>query len=139
MCATGDCQRMISGTMLAIEAVVAHQLVVFRRILVQRQHTAGDGVPGGVVTADDQQQNVAEILVGRHVFRRLTVHQHGNQVVAWLLLRRALLPHGVEVLPALPQFLEAFLRGLEEFGVADVLGGVGPVDQLVPVFLGNGE
>ena len=44
------------------------QLVVLGRELAQGEEAAGDGVAGGVVAADDQQQHVAEKLSWRAIF-----------------------------------------------------------------------
>jgi len=58
MYASGVCQRMISGTMSRSEPG-SRAVFRTRRIPVQRQHAARDGVAGGVVAADDQQDQVA--------------------------------------------------------------------------------
>ncbi len=47
---------------------VVAQLLVLVGELVQRQHAAGDGIARGVVAADDEQQNVAEVFVRRMFF-----------------------------------------------------------------------
>ena len=69
MCASGVCQRMISGTMLAISAGLARSLWYSSGLLVQRQQAAADRVAGGVVAADDQQHQVAHVLLRRRMFR----------------------------------------------------------------------
>ena len=108
-------------------------------VLVQGQHAAGDGIAGCVVAADDEQQHVAEELVGLHVAGGLAMHEEGNQVVARLAAGGTLLPHLVEILEALPQFLEAFLHALEIVGVGNALHRVRPVDQEVAVLLRHVE
>jgi Rrf2 family transcriptional regulator, nitric oxide-sensitive transcriptional repressor len=84
MCSTGVCQRIISATMLGISSGWARSLSYWSGIAVQRQHAAADGIAGGVVAADDQQQDVAEKFgrPARHVAGGLAVGQHRDQIIA---------------------------------------------------------
>ena len=61
---------------------IVAQLLVLVGMLVQRQHRAAHGVAGGVVAADDQQDDVAHQIVGVHVPRGVAVRHHRQQVVA---------------------------------------------------------
>ena len=83
MCASGVCQRMISGTRLSISAGLARSLAYSAGMLVQRQQAAGDRVARGVVAADDQQDQVAQVLHAALMLRVAgAVRQHRDQVVA---------------------------------------------------------
>ena len=67
--------------MEGIRLGVGAQLGVLVGVLVQRQDRAGDGVAGGVVAADDQQHEVAEIFARLVACSRwLAVRQHRDQV-----------------------------------------------------------
>ena len=57
------------------------QLGELVRVLIKPVDAAGNGVPGGVVAANDQQQDVAEEFHERHVFCRLAMRQHRDQVM----------------------------------------------------------
>ncbi len=74
------------------QARIVPQLLILIGIAVQRDHAPADAVPGGVVSAHDQQQNVAEKLLRVLVHLRglLVVDEHGDQVE----LRRLLGPLG---------------------------------------------
>ena len=87
---TGDCQRMISGTMPVTSDGILAQFAVLVGILVQRQHAAGNRVARGVVAADDQQHQIAHELVRarRKIACCFAVRQHRDQVGARRLLRR---------------------------------------------------
>ena len=52
----------------------------FFGVAVHRQHAAGHRVARGVVAADDEQNQVAQIFLGRHVSGDGGVRQHGDQV-----------------------------------------------------------
>ncbi len=80
MCASGVCQRMVSETIEGISSGFSRSFGVLRRVLVQRVDRAGDGVPGGVVAADDQQPEVAVEGMDVHVAGGLAVGQHRDQV-----------------------------------------------------------
>ncbi len=55
---------------------VVAQLLILVRVLAQRQHRAAHGVAGGIVAADDQQDDVAHQIVGVHVPGRIAMRHH---------------------------------------------------------------
>ena len=113
--------------MLGISAGLARSLSYSVRVLVEREHAAGHRVAGGVVAADDQQDQVAEVLLRRHVPRGLAVGQHRDQVVARLGVD-ALVPQPREVLEALQQLGAAAASGARTDADVGLGGGhVGPV------------
>ena len=135
MCATGDCQRMISGTIFGISPGFCSSFLVLIGVFVQRQHAAGDRVSRGVVAADDQQHDIAQQLLWIHVVGGFVMRKHGNQVeLRWLSF--ALLVVALEVSQTFEQLLETFVRVLELLRIAQILNRIGPVDQLETVFLG---
>src|SRR6202521_2637703 len=69
ICASGVCQRITSGTKLSISVGLA-------RSLLQRIDAARQRVAGGIVAADDQQDQVAEEIVRVHVARGFAVNHH---------------------------------------------------------------
>ena len=63
-------------------------LAVLLGVLIERQHPAADGIPSSVVTADDEQHQIAKILHGVHVFGGFAVRQHRHQIAleqAWAM------------------------------------------------------
>ena len=64
ICASGVCQRITSGTKLSISFGIGAQLAVLIRVLAQRVDAARQRVAGGVVAADDQQDQIAEEILG---------------------------------------------------------------------------
>ena len=63
MCASGVCQRIISGTMRVDQRRIVAQLLVLVGVFVERQHRPRHRVARRVVAADDQQDEVAEEVV----------------------------------------------------------------------------
>ena len=140
MCATGDCQRMISGTMFGMTAPgSAMQLVVLVGELVQREHAAGDRVPRVSLPPTMSSRMLPRYSFGGMSFVASPCTSMEMRSSPGSFCARALLPDRVEVLPALPQFLEAGLRRLEDVRVGNRLRRVGPVDELVAVLLGHVE
>ena len=86
------------------------QFLVLVGVLVEGQHAATDGVAGSVVTADYEQDEVAEELQGRHIAGVLAVGQHGDQIAFGFSID-PLVPQPGKVLKALQQFLAALLKG----------------------------
>ena len=80
--------------------------------LVEAVDAAGHRVTGGVVAADDQQQQVAEVLKGRHVLGVLTVGKHGDEIKAGLAT--TLVPQLLEIGDALEQLVDLLLLGFDD-------------------------
>ena len=85
------------------------QLLVLVRVLVERQDRAGDGVTGGIVAADDQQDDIPEVLHRLHVPRRLAMGQHGDEVIARLGVH-PVVPEADEAVEALHELLAPELK-----------------------------
>ena len=117
---------------------VGAQLVVLGRELVQGHDAAGDGVPGGVVAADDQQEDIPAIGVAVHVPGRRVVHQHGDQVGRGLGVD-LLVPELLEGAEALAHGLELVLPALHGAVARRVGDDVRPVGQLAAVLEGEVE
>ncbi len=66
------------------------------------------------------------------------MRQHGDEIVTGHIEGGALFPYGVEIFVALPQLLKACLWGIKKFRIGNVLRGVRPIDELVPILLGDG-
>ena len=124
MWATGECQRNDLGHHVGDQIRVFLQLFVLFRKLVKAKHPRRDRIARGVVAADDQQQHVAQKLVGWHVFGGLAISEKRDQVEPGLRLPGAFLPNPREVLETLPDFGEAFLDGGEVVRVGDAFHGV---------------
>lgn len=118
--------------------MVLAQLVVFRRVLVQRHHAAADRIAGGVVAAHDQEDQVAQEFLGRHVPRRLAVGQHRDQVVARLRIH-PLVPQVHEIAGALHQFGAPGLFRLDDPGIEARRGHVRPAGQFAAILPGEVE
>ena len=82
--------------------MIGSQLFVLVWVLIQRQHSAGDGISSGVVAAHNQQNQVAQKLHRRHVLSIFAMSQHGQQVNLRRLVA-ALLAQVGEVLQTLHQ------------------------------------
>ena len=122
------------GHHVRYQAGVVAQLLIFERVLVEGQHTAGNRIAGGVVAADDQQDQVAEKLHRLHVSRRLTVREHRDQIEIFALrLVDAFVPEPREVLEALHQLVAALFVRLDDAGTGCRGRDVGPARQLVAV------
>ena len=105
-------------------------------MFVERQDAAGNGVAGGVIAANNQQQDIAQQFLRGHVIGGRVVGKHGNQVKLGGL-GFALVVILSEVGETLEQFLETLFRGIKIFRVAQVGNRVRPIDQLHAVFLGH--
>jgi hypothetical protein len=88
---TGVCQRIISDTAAGSSAASGLELGALAGMLGEGHQAAAHRVARGVVAADDQQGEVADELVERHVPRRVGMRHHRDQVELGRL-RRALLP-----------------------------------------------
>ena len=120
------------------QAVIGAQLGLLIGVLAERQDRAGDRVAGGVIAADDQQDQVPQIFHAVHVFRGLAVGQHRDQVRA----RRGvdpLIPQPGEVLDAFKQldatllFGDFLVGGAEQARFRPGGGHVGPSGELAAV------
>ena len=139
MCASGVCQRITSGTKLSISAGFFAQLLVLVRMLAQRVDRARHGVAGGVVAADDQQDQVAEEVLRVHVARGLAVRHHRQQVALRRLVD-ALVPELGEIARAFHQLGLPLVFGRDQAAGAGNRGGdVGPARQLAAVLPGEVE
>ena len=107
-------------------------------MLVQRQHRAAHGVAGGVVAADDQQDDVAHQIIGVHVPGRVAMRHHRQQIVA---RRRvdALVPEFGEIGVALVHLLAPLLRQFHDAALGQRGRDVGPARQLAPLLPGEIE
>ncbi len=108
------------------------QLLVLVGMLVQRQHRAAHGVAGGVVAADDEQDDVAHQIVGVHVAGGFAVRHHRDQVVARLGID-ALVPQLRHVGVALVHLLAALLRRFHDAALGQRGRDVRPARQLAPL------
>ena len=111
---------------------ISPQAVILVRVAVQLEHAARDGVAGGVVAPHDQQDDIALVVVQRHVPRRRIVDQHGDQVDARRRIH-PLVPQGLEGLEALLDRLELVLPAGHRPVSRQVGDHVRPVGQLAPV------
>jgi cytochrome P450 len=84
------------------------QLAILIRILAQRVDAARQRVAGGVVAADDQQDQIAEEILRVHVAGGVAVRHHRQQV-ALRRLADALLPEPGEIGRALHHLGLAFV------------------------------
>ena len=109
------------------------KLGVLVGILVQGQHAATDRVAGGVVAADDEQDEVAEIFHRLHVSCRFSVRQHRNEIVAGFGVD-ALVPKLREERQTLEQLFAPLLVAFDHAGVRIRGRNVGPARKLVPLF-----
>ena len=133
MCASGVCQRMISGTMLGIRAGLSTQLLILVRVLVQRHDAAGDRVARRVVAADDQQDHVAQIFLRLHVPRHVGMRHHRDQIALGLRVD-ALVPQPGEIGRAFQQLLALLLLGFDDAaGRGDGGRHVRPARELAPL------
>ena len=82
---------------------VGDEFVVLLGIGVQAVDAARHRVAGGVVAADDKQEQVAKVGRRRHVLGGLTMCEHRDEVEAGV--RSAFLPQSFEVLEALAYFV----------------------------------
>ena len=118
------------------QARICSQLGVFFRKLVECHDTAAHAVAGGVVAANDQQDDVAEIFFRAHVAGGLAMREHGDEVS---LRRRVdpLVPELCEGGQAFHQLGALCLRGLDEFtGSRNGRGDIGPVCELAAALEG---
>ncbi len=81
---------------------IGAQLLVLARVLIKREHAARDRIARRVVAADDEQNDVPQILVRRHIPRRIAVRHHRDEVAARRLVH-TLVPEPREILQALQQ------------------------------------
>ncbi len=132
MWASGVCQRMISGTMLAISSGLARSFWYWSGILFSA-YTA----PEIELRVVSLPPTISRIRLPRnlrsvHVPRGVAVRQHRDQVV----LRRLvdpLVPELREVLAALLEDHLLLVEALDQAGAGDGGGDVGPVGQLAAV------
>ena len=82
MWASGVCQRMISGTMVVISEGSARSLSYWSGFSLSASRPPRDRVAGGVVAADDQQDEVAQVFHRGMSAGGLAVGQHRDQIVA---------------------------------------------------------
>src|SRR3954452_17893876 len=109
------------------------QLPELVRVFAQCIDAAGQRVAGGVVAADDQQDQVAEEVLGVHVARGFAVRHHREQIAFWRLVN-ALLPELPEILRALQQFaLPLFFRRDQTGRTRYRCGDIGPARQFAAV------
>ena len=121
------------------QARIRLQLGVLVRILSTAQEAAGDRVARRVVAADDQQDQIAEILHAIHVARRFAVREHRDQIAADFWRIHAFVPQAHEIVDALDQFGAALVLGFDDAGI---LGGgrdVGPAGELAAILPGKVE
>ena len=64
------------GNHIRYETGISAQLVIFGGVFVQKLHPTSDRVSGRVVTANDQQYQIAEVFHRVHVFCRFAMRQH---------------------------------------------------------------
>ena len=117
--------------------MVSAQLVILGGELVERQHAAADRIAGRVVTTDDQQDEVAQVLLRRHPLGVLAVGHHRDQIAGRRQLD-PLVPEPGEVIQALHQLGLASLFGLaDSAGHRQAGGDVRPSGQLAPFLEGE--
>jgi hypothetical protein len=111
------CQWGLIADHLGHEAVdqlgVFAQLPVLVRIFAQGVDAAGHGVAGGVVAADDQQNEIAQEISRIHVAGRVAVRHHRQQV-AFRRLIDPLLPEFAEIRRAFQQLGLPLIFGCDE-------------------------
>ena len=130
-------QRRLPANNLRHHGVDQRRIVAKFSILVgmfvQRQHRTAHGIAGGVIAADDQQNEIAQEVARIHVPRRLAVRHHRQQIgLHWL--SGALFPQLREIGTTFLQLLVARLLRRDHVAIAGSRGrDIGPAGQLAPL------
>ena len=111
---------------------VGLQLLPLLRPFVHGVDAAGHRVAGGVVAADDQQDQVAEIFLRRHVPRVLAMRQHRDEV-AFRLGVDALVPQPREVAEAFQQLAAPLFLAGDDVRIVAAGRDVRPARQLAAI------
>ena len=112
------------------ECRVLAKLPVLVGILIQRQHRAGHGIAGGVVAADDEQDDVAHEVFTVHMTGGLAMGHHGDEVVAGFGVG-ALVPEPRKIVAAFVHLPAALFRRVEDAALGQGGGDIGPAGQLL--------
>ena len=96
---------------------------------------ARHGVAGRVIAANNQQDEIAQILHGVHVAGLFPVGQQGDQVLT--ITAHALLPKVHEVFHTLHELCPALLFALDNAGLGSRGGYVRPARQFAAIFEGK--
>ncbi len=115
------------------------QLAVLLGELVERVETAGDGVTRRVVAADDEEDQVSEILHLVHVPGRLAMRQHGDEIVARLARIHPLVPETDEIIGAFEKFRAARFFRFDDNGILGRGGHIRPASELAAFLEGEVE
>ena len=114
------------------EAWIGKELVVLVGEFIEPVDAAGHRIAGGVVAADDQQQQVAELVERGHVLGGFAVGEHRDEIKSRVLA--ALFEQFFEILNAFHEFIELLLLGLNH---AARLGNreddIGPASKLAAI------
>ena len=108
-------------------------------MLIEAQHAGAHGAAGGVVAADNQQQQIAQILHRVHVPGRFAVHEAGDEIRGRGLFS-PLVPQVHKIFEAAEHLLLPFLvGGHHALGAGQRGGHVRPPGQLAPLCEGEVE